>query len=813
MAQLVRQVRTFGGLLVAVWLALLLPVSTTALHAQTTSDMATIEGTVLDPDGKAIVSAAIVVRNALSGDVRATVSDASGHFVVDLLIVGSYEVEASAPGFAISRRSAVQISAGKPISITFNLAVGQLTEQVTVSAALPAAAAIAQSQGSLTARSAQSMISGEFIRNYTSPIADYSQVIQMAPGTFSVSANGVGLGDTKTFFRGFKDGQYNMTFDGLPFHDTNDPTHHSWAFFPSQTIGSTVFDRSPGSASSIGPSTYGGSVNMLSRNLGSTTALRGTASVGSFNTKLYDVEFDSGTFGSDGRSRLFIDAHELKSDGYQTYNVQERKAFSAKYQYAASDRTAVTAFASIIDLRANTPNQKGSTRAQVAQFGDNFLMTGDPASPLYYGYNFYHVPTDFEYVGIKSELGGGWTMDNKVYTLSYYNKQNYNGVTTIGATSATDKLNSYRKYGDLVPLSHISSVGVFRTGLWSEVAFTDRYQAPSDPRTWVDASLPNFHEKFTTTELQPFAEYELKITPSLRITPGIKFAYYKQDFTQFADNGKTVGNLGGLASIQHAGTYTTWLPSFDAHYMLQRAWSLYGQYGRGQNIPPTSVFDVKNGAVKTLPNPILTDTFQAGSVWKAGRATLDVDVYHIHFDSDYSSTPDPASGEPVYFLNGASVTKGVEAESTVLVAAGFSVYVNGTVGRATYTDTGLSVQNAPRNTETIGLNFQTGNVNVGFYNKRVAGIFNDNGSTHEAVAIDPFNITNLFLNFTLKGSSQLAQSKIRVAVNNVFDSHAITGVNPATTTTSVPAPGDVLTLMAARSVSLSFTVGVSPKRP
>ena len=809
---MVQLVRRFGGVLFIVCLALL-PLFAPMLHAQTTSDMATIEGNVVDPDGKSIANAAVIVRNAMSGDVRATVSDGSGRFVVDLLVVGSYDVEASAPGFTIVLRTGVQISAGKPISVTFSLSVGQFSEQVTVSAALPAAAALAMSQGSLTARSAQSLISNEFIRNYTSPIADYSQVIQMAPGTFSVSPNGVGLGDTKTFFRGFKDGYYNMTFDGLPFHDTNDPTHHSWAFFPSQTIGSTVFDRSPGSASSIGPATFGGSVNMLSRNLGAAMALRGTVSAGSFNTKLYDVEFDSGAFGTDGRSRLFIDGHEMTSDGYQTYNYQDRKAFSAKYQYAASDRTAVTAFASIIDTRANTPNQKGATRAQVAQFGDNFLMSGDPASPLNYRFNFYHIPSDFEYVGIKSELGGGWTIDNKAYTLSYYNKQNYNGVTTISATSATDKLNSYRKYGDLVPLTHISNLGVFRTGLWAEVAFTDRYQSPSDPRTWVDAALPNFREQFTTTELQPFAEYEFKVTPSLRITPGIKLAYYKQDFTQFADNGKTVGSLNGAASIQHAATYSTWLPSFDAHYMLQRSWSVYGQYGRGQVIPPTSVFDVRSGAVKTLPNPSLTDTYQVGSVWKSGRATLDVDVYRIHFESDYSSAPDPVSGEPAYFLNGAAITKGVEAESTILVARGFSVYLNGTMGRSAYTDTGLATQNAPRDTETIGLNYTQGSFNTGFYNKRVAGIFNDNGSTHEAVAIDPFNITNLFINYTVSGSSVLAQTKIRVAVNNLFDKHYITAVNPASTTSSVPAGGDVLTLMAARSVSLTFTVGVSPKRP
>src|SRR5436190_22734189 len=94
------------------------------------------------------------------------------------------------------------------------------------------------------ARSAQSLISSEYIRNYTSPISDYSQVLLMAPGTFSVSANGPGLGDTKTFFRGFKDGYYSMTYDGIPFNDTNDPTHHSWVFFPAQTIGSTaVRDR------------------------------------------------------------------------------------------------------------------------------------------------------------------------------------------------------------------------------------------------------------------------------------------------------------------------------------------------------------------------------------------------------------------------------------------------------------------------------------------------------------------------------------------------------------------------------------------
>ena len=35
----------------------------------------------------------------------------------------------------------------------------------------------------------------------------------------------------------------------------------------------------------------------------------------------------------------------------------------------------MTAFTSIVELKSNTPDTKGPTRAQVAQFGDNYLMS------------------------------------------------------------------------------------------------------------------------------------------------------------------------------------------------------------------------------------------------------------------------------------------------------------------------------------------------------------------------------------------------------------------------------------------------------
>jgi iron complex outermembrane receptor protein len=238
---------------------------------------------------------------------------------------------------------------------------------------------------------------------------------------------------------------------------------------------------------------------------------------------------------------------------------------------------------------------------------------------------------------------------------------------------------------------------------------------------------------------------------------------------------------------------------------------VYGQYGKGQNIPPTSIFDVTGAQVATLPAPILSDTFQVGSVWKSRRATLDVDVYHIQIQNDYSSSFDNTLGETLYFASGTSVSKGIESESTILLGGGVALYMNGTAGSARYTDTGLRVQNSPSDTETLGLTFNSGSWNLGFFSKRVGKMFNDNGAVNEAVPIDPFNITNLFLNYTLHGSSILGQSKLRFAVNNLTDSHAITAVSPASKTSNAPAAGDVLTLMSGRSVSVSMTVGVGKR--
>jgi iron complex outermembrane recepter protein len=680
-----------------------------------------------------------------------------------------------------------------------------------------------------------------------------------------------------------------------------------WAFFPSQFLGGIDFDRSPGTASTIGPTPFGGSIHLLSRQLSSDMNVRGGVSYGSFNTILYEGDFDSGSFGPAHKANLQLDIHHLQSDGYQTFNFQNRNGGELKAQYKFSDKTYLTGFAGVIWLDANTPNFS-ATRCQMfgagsgytctgslapfAGSGVNFLMTNnsDPTNYLDYQYNYYHVPTDFEYVGLHTEFGKNFLLDVKPFTYNYDNSEKYTNAVPItelttlnGATvqpcnvdetvkklthkalvCGVDKYNSYRKYGETATLSQVSHFGILRTGLWFERAATNRHQYPSDPLNhWADDALPNFAEQFWANSYQPFAEYEFHVGPKLNITPGVKIAYYTINLTQHADNGKTIGDLGGGGDptlfVKNSGSYYATLPAIGTNYRIKSNWSAYGQLATGSIVPPSSVYDFNQTPTAAIPHPGLltppkqqrSTTYQFGSVVKLKRVTLDADVYHIRFQNSYSTLTDPTTGEQVNFLQPSSISQGFEAESNINFGHGLGAYLNATVGRATYTGllnvagtlatapqlavaapSGLWVANTPSDTEAEGVTYQRKGWDLALFNKRVGTMYQDNGAYHNQARIDPFSVTNAFLNYTIRGGSRFNQTKLRLSFNNLMNQHSVTSdsitggaltqtiaangttyVDPFRTTAPTPVAGaDQIGVLPGRSIMLSVTFGLSPRR-
>lgn len=883
-------------------------------HMAVAQVAASITGTVLDAKGNSIPHATVNITAENGGAVaRSTTTDTQGQFSVTGLPYGHYRVEAVSTGFTSTVKTGVEVAGNSATDLSMTLSIGSVATEVNVEADAThsIAAELAPMDTPLDARSARTVVTQHFLRNFTSPVADFGEAVAMAPGTFTTNGNGVGLGQSSTYFRGFPDGNYDIDFDGIPFYDTNTPTHHSWAFFPSQFLGSIDFDRSPGSASTIGPTPFGGSIHLLSKPVSPVSNIRGNVAYGSFNTQLYNFEYDSGGLLPGKKLNFSIDVHHMQSDGYQTFNHQTRNAGAIKAQYKFSDKTYLSGFSGVIWLDANTPNfnatrcqmygaQTGytctGTLAPFAGSGINFLLTdnSDPVNYLNNQYNYYHVPTDFEYVGLHSEFGKNFILDVKPYTYNYDNGEKYSNATPIthqttingsktynGMTIApcnvqvvkkgvsalpcgVDKYNSYRKYGETSTLSQMSRFGILRAGMWYEWADTNRHQFPSDPlNNWADQPLSNFNESFWTNSYQPYAEYDVHVTRKFDVTAGTKFAHYNIQTKQYADNGKTIGGLGTNnpnSFITNSGSYSAWLPSIDGNYKLSNNWSAYAQLATGSVVPPSKVFDYQQSAtgtpVKTLPKQQRSTTYQFGSIVKLRHVTFNADFYHTRFQNSYSSTLDP-SGEPIYFLQPSSITKGFEAESNIYIVHGLSVYLNATVGRATYVGnlavtctsgttgctsstptlnltapSGLWVANTPSDTQTEAVTYQHKGWDAGIFNKRVGTLYQDNGQYHNQATINPFSVTNLFFNYTIRNGGRFDQTKIRLSFNNLFDQHSITGnsiagtaltqniaangttyVDPFNTTGQTPINGgDNISVLPGRSVMLSVTFGLSPKR-
>jgi iron complex outermembrane receptor protein len=241
----------------------------TAMPAQMVaqeSNGASITGTVTDSSSRAVQAAAVILKSHASGSTLHSTTDDQGHFAFTGLAADSYDLTITATGFGTTVESNLNLSVGQAQNVPVQLKISSLEQNVEVEATTvdSIAAQHALSQGSLDTVDPKSEISGEFIRNFTPTATDYSEIINIAPGTISYNSNGVGLGQGTIYFRGFQDGDFNITWDGIPFNDSNNPTHHSWAFFPGLWVGSVDFDRSPGTASTVGQATYGGSINLLS---------------------------------------------------------------------------------------------------------------------------------------------------------------------------------------------------------------------------------------------------------------------------------------------------------------------------------------------------------------------------------------------------------------------------------------------------------------------------------------------------------------------------------------------------------------------
>jgi Carboxypeptidase regulatory-like domain/Putative zinc-finger len=93
-----------------------------------------LAGTITDATGAVISDASVIVSNTATKTARTVQTDRNGRYLADNLTPGSYQIEATAPGFSKQQLAAVAVTAAQQNQANLTLAVGSTSETVTVEA-------------------------------------------------------------------------------------------------------------------------------------------------------------------------------------------------------------------------------------------------------------------------------------------------------------------------------------------------------------------------------------------------------------------------------------------------------------------------------------------------------------------------------------------------------------------------------------------------------------------------------------------------------------------------------------------------------
>ncbi|MGI8784082.1 MAG: carboxypeptidase regulatory-like domain-containing protein [Acidobacteriota bacterium] len=169
------------------------------------SSTSSINGTVKDNTGAVVPGAEITVTNTQTTVAYKGLTDDNGNFNIPALPIGIYKLEAAVPGFKTAVVEKITLESAIPATANMTLQVGEITEQVTVSAG----SEVVQT----TSTNVATTISGRQIIELPFASRDALDLVLFLPGT-------VTTGRPRTSsFQGLPKGALNITTDGVNVQD------------------------------------------------------------------------------------------------------------------------------------------------------------------------------------------------------------------------------------------------------------------------------------------------------------------------------------------------------------------------------------------------------------------------------------------------------------------------------------------------------------------------------------------------------------------------------------------------------------------
>jgi len=692
---------------------------------------------------------------------------------------------------------------------------------------------VAPAKSSLDVTQPQTIINKSYIEDSVAETGSYTNILAIAPSMTGTDLNGPGLSDNgvKNTLRGMPDGSFGINYDGIPFGDTNGPTHHSQSYFPATAIGSILVDRGPGNAGNIGPSTYGGTVSLFSEELTHDREVRVQATGGTWNTSMANLNVQTGDFKVAGiTNRVMLNYQDTNTGGYLTLQSSAAQNYLIKTQTDLAPGWTLTAFANFNGLFQQLEDNAGATAAQLVAFGKDYaLQNNNPNAGTYAPYNHVHKKSDMDYLRLQGDLGNGIKIDNTFYTYAYVNKTLsttsvqqtaadialgitegngtiVNGIKFPNNVPGYTKQNAYRNWGNIFRISDDFAfdglTGQLRAGVWWESSRSQRARSDFDAtqcfssivgcdpwhsQTYADSRLftgqktPTskpfgngffeYQEHSGWDQYQPFVELELHpFTEDLTITPGFKYVWWNH-FVNAPLEQKTKP----VVPVSAEFTTTHDLPFVTVNYKIEPSWSVYAQYAQGIYVPDISAFE-QAVPTTTFPKAQTTTNYQFGTVYYADQFTLDADIYYIGVDNNISfqncgNAPFFGSpGETCATNTGTATFKGIEGQGTYAFDGdleGWAVFLNGSLNSSK--SGGKWLKQAPMWTSASGIFYKSGMWKFSLIDKVVGQQYSDNTNT-TFYKLGAYNVMDF------KGGLTWENYEVNLGIYNLLNSRSLASV-------------------------------------
>ncbi len=260
-----------------------------------------VSGKVMDSRTRSVLAGATI---RIDGTMLGCISGPSGKFEFRNMRPGTYVIRASYLGYEPAELKAVVRNLDDSIQLEFRLIPSEIVSEAVIIQGIRAPEGGPVAQTTLDKDDLKKNNNGQ----------DFPFLLNMAPSVVVTSDAGAGIGYTGIRIRGSDPTRVNITFNGIPYNDSESQGTY-WVDLPdfASSVNNVQIQRGVGTSTN-GAGAFGASVNIMTDALDTNAFAEVTNVAGSFNTWRHTLKAGTGLIAD--KFSVQTRLSKISSDGY-----------------------------------------------------------------------------------------------------------------------------------------------------------------------------------------------------------------------------------------------------------------------------------------------------------------------------------------------------------------------------------------------------------------------------------------------------------------------------------------------------------------